>query len=237
MFDTWIKFIEAHERLLLVAVAGLVLWFGIGRIDTLIQNHDNANLQQAKIVAVTQADKTQALAAQSAQQAAQYQALAAKLDAQNAALVVANTELATALAKQQKTDSTLPPSDLVARWNTMVPQADATVTPSGVDLPETGAIATVQQLELVPVQQQKLVNAQTELTNAQSLLTAEGQQIATLNTEVGSLRLQQVDDAKVCAVQISTVKAEARKSKRHWFYAGVVVGFIGRQLIKSETGM
>ena len=33
MLDTYIKWIEAHERLLLVAVAGLVVWFSIGKVD------------------------------------------------------------------------------------------------------------------------------------------------------------------------------------------------------------
>ena len=28
MFETYLKWIESHERLLLVAVAGVVLWFG-----------------------------------------------------------------------------------------------------------------------------------------------------------------------------------------------------------------
>jgi hypothetical protein len=236
MFDTYIKWIEAHERLLLMAVAGIVLWFGIGRIDTLIQNHDNANLQQAKIVAVAQADKTQALAVQAAQQAAQFQALTDKVQAQNAALIVANTELATALAKQQKTDATLPPNELVDRLNTLVPQADASVTATGVALPEAGAVATVQQLELVPVQQQKLVNVQTELTNAQSLLTAEGQQVSTLTAEVGSLNLQLGDNAKVCTARVKVETDKIKKTRRKWFLIGFVAGWVSRQAVKTYTG-
>ena len=103
-------YLKAHEKLVLLVIAGLVLWFGIGRIDTLIQKHDSASLQQAKVTAVAQAEKTQEIAAQVAQQAAQYQALADKVQTQNAALIQANTTLATALAKQQKTDATLPPT-------------------------------------------------------------------------------------------------------------------------------
>ena len=133
MFETYLKWIESHERLLLVAVAGVVLWFGIGRVDSLIARHDNANLQQAQVVAQAQQDKTAAIAAQVAQQAAQYQALADKVQVQNAALVQANTELATALAKQQHTDASLPPTELVNVGLHLVPQASATVTPSGVD--------------------------------------------------------------------------------------------------------
>ena len=237
MFDTYIKWIEAHERLLLVAVAGVVLWFGIGKIDTLIANHDNANLQQARVVAQAQEDKTNALAAQMAQQSAQYQALATKLDAQNAALVAANTQLATALAKQQHTDATLPPNELASRWTVLVPQASPTVTATGIAVPEAGAVATVQQLEQVPVLSTQLQNERTQLENTQSLVSAEGQQVATLNAEVGSLRLQQADNAKVCSTQIATIKAQARQSKRRWFLIGFVSGWVSRQLVKSYTGL
>ena len=105
-----------------------------------------------------------------------------------------------------------------------------------VTLPISGAVATVQQLELVPAQQQTLANTQKELSNVQSLVTAEGQQVATLNTEVGSLRLQITDNSAVCQAQIKVVKDAAAKSKRRWFYAGYILGFISRQLIKTETG-
>lgn len=232
--ETWVK---QHEKIALALIAGLVLWFGIGRIDTLIQNHDNANLAQAKIVAQQAADRTEAVAAQVAEQAAQYKLLAAQVTAQNAALVAANTQLATALAKQQKTDATLPPSDLVARWNTLVPQAKPTVTPTGVAMDTPSAVATVQQLELVPAQQQELKNTQQELSNAQSLVSAEGQSITVLNTEVSDLRTQSVADAKVCTDQIAVVKAEARKSNRRWFIGGFIAGFLSRQAIKTYIGI
>ena len=237
MFETYLKWIESHERLLLVAVAGVVLWFGIGRVDSLIARHDNANLQQAQVVAQAQSDKTAAIAEQVAQQSAQYQALADKVQVQNAALVQANTELATALAKQQRTDASLPPTELVNRWSTLVPQAKPTVTPSGVALDTPSAVATVQALEAVPVLTAQVSNTQKELDNAQSLVTAEGQQVTTLNTEVGSLRTQLGDNQAVCQAQVAVVRAEARKSKRRWFLVGFVTGFVSRQVIKVYTGL
>src|ERR1035437_9082050 len=97
------------------AVAGLcgvdvwlVRWFAVGKIDTLIQNHDNAALQQAQVVAAVQQEKNEALAKQVAQQAEEYKALAVQVNAQNAALEQANVNLANALVKQQRTDATLP---------------------------------------------------------------------------------------------------------------------------------
>ena len=229
-------YLKAHEKLVLAAIAGLLLWFAVGHVESIIAAHDNANLAQAKVVAQSQADKTEAIAAQVAQQSAQYQALATKLDAQNAALVAANKQRATALAQRQKTDATLPPSELAVRWTTLVPQAGATVTPNGVTLPSTGAVATVQQLEQVPVLQKQLGNTQDELKNAQQLLTASNGQVTTLNTEAGSLRVQITDNAKVCDARVKVESDKVHKARRRWFIVGYVAGFLSRQYIKSATG-
>jgi len=226
MLDTWIKFIKAHETLLLVAVAGLGLWFGIGKIDTLIANHDNANLHQATVVAAQQASVNEGLAQQAAFQAAQYKELAAKLDTQNAALVQANTLLATTLAQRQKTDATLPPSALVARWNILVPQAGAQVSPNGVTLPSVGAVATVQTLEQVPVLQTELSNTNGQLANDEQLLVAGKAQNDTLYNEIDGLRVQITDNSKVCQDQIKVIKDAARKSKFHYFLGGVVATIV-----------
>lgn len=230
------SYVKTHEKLLMAALFIALSWFTFGKIENVVAAHDNANLAQAKVIATQDAAKTAAVAAQVAQDAAQYQALALKLDAQNASLVAANAQLATALSQRQKTDATLPPTELASRWNTLVPNAGVSITNGQATLPTTGAVATVQQLELIPAQQEELKNTQQELNNAQSLVSAEGQSITTLNTEVVDLRAQMMDNQKVCTAQVAVVKAEARRSKRRWFYAGVIIGFIGRQLIKTETG-
>lgn len=229
---TFSAYIKTHERLLLACIAAGVLWFSIGHIEGIIAKHDDANLKQAQVTLATQASKDAALATQATEQAAQYKALADKINAQNAQLVAANTQLAAALTKQQKTDASLPLPDLANRWTALVPQAKPTATPTGLAVDTPGAVATVQALEQVPAQQKMLVNAQQELSNTNVLLTASTGQVATLSSEVSGLRLENVDEQKVCTAQIAVVKAEARKSKRRWFYAGVIVGFLGRSAIK-----
>lgn len=230
-------YLKAHEKLVLTLFFGAILYFAIGKVDALLAHHDSAVLQQAQVTLQSQQSKDAALAAQATQQAAQFQALAEKVQAQNAALEQANVTLATALARQQHTDATLPPTELVARLNTLVPQASATVTPTGVALPLPGAVATVQQLELVPVQQQELVNERTQLGNTQGLLTASTGQVATLNQEITGLRLENVDEAKVCTAQIAVVKAQAAKRSRFWFKVGFALGFITRQALPIPTGL
>ena len=230
-------YVKAHERLVLAGIAAVLLWFAVGHVESIIAAHDNANLTQAKVVAQSQADKTAALAAQVEQQSAQYQALATKLDAQNAALVAANTQLATALAQRQKTDASLPPTELANRWAVLVPQAKPTVTATGLAVDTPGAVATVQQLESVPVLSAQLGNERTQLESTQKLLGLSQNETTTLSSEVSSLRVQIKDNQTVCNQQIAVVKAEARKSKRRWFLIGFVSGFITRQWIKTSTGL
>ena len=222
------EYFKAHERLILALVAAGVLWFAIGKIDTLIQHHDDANLKQAQTIAAVQSQKDAAIAAQVAEDSAAFTALQAKMQAQATALEQANIALATALTRQQKTDATLPPTDLVARWNALVPSANVTVSTNGETLPNSGAVATVQQLEIIPVQQQELTNEQTLVANGNALAVAQTKQVTDLTDQVAGLKLQSVDDAKVCQAQIAVVKADARRSKRRWFIAGFVAGIATR---------
>jgi hypothetical protein len=223
---------KTHERLVLALVAGVVLFFAIGKVDGIIAKHDGANLKQAQVVAAAQEDKNAAIAAQVASDNAAFTALQAKLQAQDAALVQANVALSTALTKQQKVDVTLPPTDLAARWNVLVPNASVSISNGQATLPSAGAVATVQQLELVPAQQQELANDQTLIVNGNALAVAQTKQVNDLTAEVTGLKLQSVDDAKVCQAQIAVVKADARKSKRRWFVAGFVAGIATRILGK-----
>ena len=232
---TWL---QKHEKLVLAVIAGLVLWFSIGKIDTLIANHDNATLHQAQVVADQQAAVNQGLAQQAAYQAAQYKELATKLDSQNQALVAANTQLATSLAQHQKADASLPPSGLAERWHQLVPQVTTSDVSAGQMTVNTpGVSATVQQLEVVPVLRTQFENERTQYENAQKLLALSNNETTTLISEVTGLRTQIVDDTKVCTAQIAVVKAEALRSKRRWFIVGYVAGFLSRQYIKTATGL
>jgi hypothetical protein len=104
-------------------------------------------------------------------------------------------------------------------------------------LPEAGAVATVQALESVPVLSTQLENERTQLGNTQSLLTASTQQVTTLESQVSGLNLFISDSKAVCNQQITVLKAEAKRSKRHWFVAGVVTGWLLRQAVKTYTGL
>jgi hypothetical protein len=230
-------YLKAHEHLLIVLVLVVLSWFALGKVQSVLAAHDNANLAQAKVTAAVQQEKNDALAKQIAQQAAEYKALADKVNAQNAALEQANVNLANALIKQQRTDASLPPSELANRWTVLVPQAKPVVTPTGIAVDTPSAVATVQALEETPALRAQLSNERTQLENAQKLIVDEGTQIATLNTLVTGKDALLADDAKVCAARVAVVKADARKSKLRWFYAGVAVGWLARQAVKTYIGL
>ncbi len=233
-----LSWLQRHERLVLAVVAGLVLWFAIGKVDTLLVNHDRAATEQAKIVAAVQQEKNDATAKLMAQHDADTAALNAKLEARNAQLQQVQIELVTALSKQQKTDAAMSTPEIAQRWEQLVPAV--TVSPStagGVTLTDAGAHATVAELEKSPVLTQQLEAKTEELANAKSLLVAEGQQVTDRDVLITGLRASAVDDAMVCATELATVKATARQGKRRWFYAGMVVGWLGRQALKTYGGI
>lgn len=233
MLTSYISFVKAHEKILGMTLVAAVIFGGWSHIETIIQRHDASHEVQAQIVATAQAEKNAAIAAQVAVDNAAFSALQAKVTAQNAALIQANVALATALAKQQKTDAGLPLPELANRWLALVPDAKPTVTvDGGVFLPESGAVATVQQLEEVPVQAQELVNDQILITNGNDLAGVQTKQVADLNAQVSGLNLQIVDNGKVCDARVKVIKDAAAKSKRRWFLIGLVSGFIGRSIIK-----
>ena len=230
---TWI---QKHERILLAMVAGVVLWFAIGKIDTLIANHDHARLTEAQATALIQEHKNEALAAAAQQAAAQYQALAEKVSAQNAALEQANVMMATALTKQQHADSIMPESELISRWATLVPTVSFDGTPAGPNggfvINDERARATVIELEKIPVLNSELENERTQEENDRKLIDAGISEKQSLYAQVDGLKLQLGDNNKVCKAEVASVKAEARKSKRRWFLIGYIAGFLSRQVIK-----
>jgi multidrug efflux pump subunit AcrA (membrane-fusion protein) len=245
------SFLMDHEKLLIVVIAAVLIFAGYVKVTNIIAAHDKAQLQQAQIVANAQAAANAQLAQQAAVNAkqieedkAQLQVLSDKLTAQNQQLVNANTALATALTKQQKTDASLPVPALVDRWAQLAPGTNFTGaigSGNNVEVTPSNALATVQQLERVPVLTTQLANETTEKTNDDQLIAQQNKnlfdlngQVGTLNASIVGLNKQIVDNSAVCQDQIKVVKAEAAKSKRRWFIIGFVTGFISRQLLISK---
>lgn len=227
-------FLLDHERLIIVVIIAVGLWFGYGKYAQIRLDHDNAILAQAKVTADAQAKANQQLAQQVADDKAQLEALSDKLQAQNQQLTNANVALATALTKQQKTDASLPVPDLVNRWAQLAPGTNFTGaigSGNNVTVTPSNALATVQQLEKVPVLTSELANETTQKANDDQLLSAANKSIFDLNNQVAGATKLDTDHQAQCTAQIAVVKAAAAKSKRRWFVIGYVAGFLSRQFI------
>ncbi len=244
------SFLLDHEKLLIVVLVVILGWWGYGKYAQIRLDHDNAVLQQQKLITQAQVQANVALAAQVQKDEAQaaadkaaLQALTNKVEAQNQQLTNANIALATALSKQQKTDASLPVPDLVNRWAQLAPGtnfAGAIGAGNNVTVTPANAVATVQQLEKVPVLEQQLTNETTQKQNDDQIIVQQNQSIFNLGTTIGDLHKQVdgkdlliIDNAKQCKDEKKVMTDQFRKSKRKWFIGGFVAGFVSRQAIKS----
>jgi hypothetical protein len=245
------SFLLDHEKLLIVIIVAITLWWGYGKYAQIRLDHDNAALQQQKLVVAAQVQQNAAIAAQAQKDAAQaaqdklaLQALTDKVTAQNQQLVAANTALATALTKQQHTDATLPVPALVDRWAQLAPGTNFTGaigSGNNVEVTPSNALATVQQLEKVPVLTTELANETTLKTNDDLLIGQQnknifdlGTQVATLNTAVTGATKLDTDHEAQCVEEKKVMTDKFNKSKRHWFVAGYIAGFVSHVLLASK---
>lgn len=145
------------------------------------------------------------------------------------------------LDKRQKTDATLPPTELAGRWNmlTNVPGA-VTTTASGYAVTQQGAVATVQALESVPVLTQNVK----DLTSTVDL---EKQQIALKDSTIALEIARRGSDGSACEAklaakdldikardaEIKDIKANQRKKSLKYMVLG---GFIVEAFRVYATG-
>jgi hypothetical protein len=237
-------FLKAHERLIIIAVCLLVGLHFYGRVIGAWEAHDqradtlaHATLQANVSAANQQADVN-------AKAAAQYQQLATQLAESNKALALAQATRNTATQNQQNTDRTLPPNELALRWTTLLHIAPESVLvePGGKGIPDAllitpaGARETVVQLESIPTLQADLKDEQSVVANDQTQIGTLTTLNGGLNKQIDALNVVNESEIKACTDDKNLLKAQARKSKFHWFIGGFVTGFITRQVIKIYTG-
>jgi hypothetical protein len=227
---TWI---QKHERVILLAlILGTLLFLGNRWI-----NYSADKTHTAATIAVQQLTEQKALNEQIRQQVQQsqteYQQLVQLMTQENAQLAQAVSSRNTVLVKQQESDKQMPLPNLAKRWQELVPEAtDMAATATGVNLGYDGALATVLQLEQVPVLQGNLKDTQTQCANTQAALNKADGLIGTLNDQVTGLNKEAVKQENACKAEIADVKAQARKSKRNWFIAGFAAGLMAKVGIK-----
>ena len=247
------SFLLDHEKLLIVIIVAITLWWGYGKYAQIRLDHDNAALQQQKLVVAAQVQQNAALAVQAQKDAVQaaadkaaLQVVTDKVVAQNQQLTAANVALAAAVTKQQKVDAALPVPELVNRWAQLAPGTDfkgAIGAGDNVTVIPSNALATVQALEQIKPLKDSLTNETQKFDNDETLITSQNKSIFDLGTSIGTLNAAVagkdkliVDNTKQCTDEKNVMKDEFRKSKRRWFVIGYVAGFVSRQAIKSYLG-
>lgn len=227
-------YLKTHERLAIVILAVALIWGVAGKVENTIAAHDKARLNADAAVLQAQVDKNAAVAQANAQLAAQFQTLQQQTAAANAQLEKNMAAALKALSAQQTADAALAPTDLAARIEslTALPNNSVVPTATGYTLTAPAAVSIAQHLESVPTLTNEVTNLQTEKTNDEKELALQTKLVGGLNTQIDGLKLQMTDATKVCNDQVAVVKAEARKSKRRWFVAGFVTGFVSSVALK-----
>jgi len=228
MIDTYIKFFKAHEKILIGVLASFLIYGCVANINDRIASRDNLNFKASVIKTQQDATVNAAVAQQYAADAAKMQEMQAASDAKQTALNNQIVAMATALIQQQKKDAVMTPTELTDRWNILVPTADASVTNGQVTLPEAGAVATVQQLEVVP-EQAKKIDALNQKYDLESGLLVQSQKTnADLITQVTGLKTTLIDSAKKCEDDKKIIKDVAHKRERWFAIFGTILGFAAR---------
>lgn len=222
---SWFKL---HERLLItLMVIGLGV-FGFQKYADIRALETSAKVQQAQAQLVAQKNADSQLAAQVQQTTQQYQAMVQALSSQNSQLAASITARNVVLTQQQTVDKTLPLPQLDTRWAALADFSldNLQTTNTGVVASQDAVIATVQQLENIPVLQANLKDVQTQAANTQSELNTANTLIGKQVADISGLNTQLVDQSKTCKDEIASVNAKARKSKLKLFGLGFVTGFV-----------
>lgn len=196
---TTIGLFLAHLLLVCVLVAGAV--YGV---DSIVSAHD----------ARSEAKYSQLLDAQTTKTEADEKTLEATIAAittQNANLVAENAKTDAALVAQQKIDASLTAQQAATKLG-------GTVVGTDVDLPLDTARGMIEQIDSIPP-------LKADLANETQIAANDQKEIDSQTNTIADLKAQFVDEQTSCSAQIKVVKAQARKSKIKWFFAGVVAGF------------
>ncbi len=236
MLDTYLKWFQSHERLLLVLSILVLAGYGFNRWVDVSAN--NAKIQasisaQAQIAQDTTVKQLQAQMATQAQQFSQSQA-EMKAEVLSLVSVIAQRDAKTA---QQIQVVTAPktPTQAVADLTTAYPRLpDAPVVTDGG---ATVSTADVQQFTVAKIEgdtaKADLDDTKTELTKTNTTLSQAVSLLGTKDTAIAGLQTDIMKHDKACEDSKVEIKKQARKDKWHAFLAGAATaGAIALKFMK-----
>ena len=228
MLESYVKFFQTHERLLIIIVVGGLLFMGWNK--WLDKSAMDAKLQAAvaQQIAQVQRDADAKIAASVAQQTALFNQAQVQHEQEIASLVaaVASRDAASYKQVKQVKQSTTTP-EAVADLNAAYKNLPSPLT---VDEAASVPLADLQQFTIAAIERdtvkadlsdtkKQLDSTTTQLDSAVSLDTALQGQVTGLQAEI------KTNDA-AAKKELDSCKADARKGKMTWFKRGFIVGFV-----------
>jgi hypothetical protein len=220
---SWFK---VHETLLIVLMALLVGTFVVYKYFDLAAAIENHRAEHAQATLVAQTQKDAATLAQAKEALTSYQVTIAQTLAANSALSTAMATRDKTVIIQQTADAKLPPTQLATRWQGLIADSGVTPNTTGYSLTDSAGIATIEQLEQVPVLQLDLQDETSKATNLQSDVDKANVLVADGKNLVGGLQTQIKAQTKADAATLAAEKADSRKGKMKWFGIGFASGFV-----------
>lgn len=232
---TELSWLQKHERIVIAAfVLALGIWGFNKWVDVSAHNADAA-ASQARVAEFASDQQAKQYQDFIAKQTALYEQDKAASDAKILTLMqtIANRDTKAATAIAQVSGTKTPPQ--AVKDLESVYQLPQPIAPT-----DTGAVVPTVDLQLFTVTKIQADACSADLTDTKEALTTSQSETASAQKMVENLQgevkqdavtLKAHDDAS--AKEIAQVKADARKSGWHKFWAGVVVGFLGRQAIPA----
>ena len=214
--QSWIKLIEAHEKLIIVSILAFAAFHFYSRGIDYLDRKDSKTAQAAAIVVKTDATTTKADTATLA-------ALQKTVAAQQMLIAQQIVKQKQQTQAQQQTDATLPLPDLGARLALIAQltpaDVNSTQVPGSLVVSQTGALKVTQELETIPELQAENTALNTELTNDNTIIAKQTTLIGDLNTELA-------DEKKSHVADVAAQKVKTRHAFLHGLKIGFGIGFV-----------
>ena len=224
--STYITWLRAHERLILIAVGAFFLFHMYDRGVQAWEAHDQRIAGQAGQQVQTDHSANEQIQIQLTQ-------LLATVSQQQATIDKLMTERQVQTTQQKQKDSKMTPSELATRFQGLLKVAPADVTslePSGnLVFTPVGAQANIDQLEDLQQCSADRADLKTELFSEVSLVNKQTDALTGVQKELADEKVSHADD----------VKLEKVKAKRSWirgFKFGVIVGAVGTEAFRVLIG-
>lgn len=240
MLDTYLKWFEAHERILIIAMVLALGYFGLNKWLDKSAMDAQMKAAVAQQVAAVQHDADTKIAAAVAQQTALLEQERQQHDAEIAQLVAAVASRDAASSKKvnevtHSTDINQAVNDLNAAYGNTLP-SPLTVAQAG-----SVPLADLQQFTVAAILEKTaeadLADTQKQLTDKTEELASSTQLVGALQNQVTGLQTELKDVTVADKKALDAAKAEARKGKMKWFKRGFIVGFIGGLITGHAAGI